>query len=134
MRGIGSFQDLFVDTGYYVSLKNYLYNYLIRRRAIRRSIGDARGKKIHEVGSGISPITEGDEETRIVDSDVSLPSLLILKRAGAKGQYVAADGLRMPFRNGSFSTVVCSEDLEHMKDDVQALQEIARVLRPGTHW
>jgi SAM-dependent methyltransferase len=37
----------------------------------------------------------------------------------------------MPFRNGSFSTVVCSEVLEHIEDDVQALQEIARVLRPG---
>lgn len=130
MHGIRSFEDLFADTGY-VSLKNYLYNYLVRRHAVRKSLGNTEGEKILEVGSGISPMTEAGVDTRVVYSDVSLPSLLILKRAGGAGEHVAADGLRLPFRAGSFSTVVCSEVLEHMENDVQALQEIARILRPG---
>lgn len=39
------------------------------------------------------------------------------------------DGL--PFRNNSFEGVIASEVLEHVEDDIGALAEIARVLKPG---
>jgi SAM-dependent methyltransferase len=39
------------------------------------------------------------------------------------------DGL--PFRNDSFDGVIASEVLEHVEDDVGALAEIGRVLKPG---
>lgn len=37
----------------------------------------------------------------------------------------------LPFANGSFDAVVCSDVLYHLDDDVAALREIHRVLRPG---
>ncbi len=41
------------------------------------------------------------------------------------------DATRLPFADGSFDGVITSEVLEHIQDDVAALAEMARVLRPG---
>jgi 2-polyprenyl-6-hydroxyphenyl methylase / 3-demethylubiquinone-9 3-methyltransferase len=37
----------------------------------------------------------------------------------------------LPFADGSFDAVICSEILEHVDDDVAGLVEVRRVLRPG---
>src|SRR5262249_6449150 len=37
----------------------------------------------------------------------------------------------MPFPSGSFDFVLATDVIEHVRDDVAALQEICRVLRPG---
>ncbi len=50
---------------------------------------------------------------------------------GTRGDAVRGDALRLPFADGSFSRVIASEVLEHVPDDVAAMREIARVLRPG---
>jgi ubiquinone/menaquinone biosynthesis C-methylase UbiE len=44
---------------------------------------------------------------------------------------VQGDALHLPFPDGSFDRVICSEVLEHIPDDRSAMQELARVLRPG---
>jgi SAM-dependent methyltransferase len=41
------------------------------------------------------------------------------------------DATRLPFAEGTFDQVITSEVLEHIQDDVTALAELARVLRPG---
>ena len=49
-------------------------------------------------------------------------------------RYVAAlqgDATRLPFDDGSFDRVITSEVLEHIQDDVAAISELVRVLRPG---
>ncbi|MFA6471690.1 MAG: methyltransferase domain-containing protein, partial [Candidatus Latescibacterota bacterium] len=38
---------------------------------------------------------------------------------------------RLPYRNGSFDAAVASEILEHLEKPEEALDEIARVVRPG---
>lgn len=40
-----------------------------------------------------------------------------------------ADALKLPFHDGTFSAVVCSETIEHIADHSAAVSEIARVLR-----
>jgi SAM-dependent methyltransferase len=42
-----------------------------------------------------------------------------------------ADATRIPFADDSFDVVITSEMLEHVQDDVAALAEMTRVLRPG---
>jgi SAM-dependent methyltransferase len=42
-----------------------------------------------------------------------------------------ADATRLPFADGSFDAVIAAEILEHVPDDIAAMAEIARVLRPG---
>lgn len=44
-----------------------------------------------------------------------------------------ADASILPFRDGIFQTVVCTEVLEHLKTPQQALTEIARVAAPNAH-
>jgi SAM-dependent methyltransferase len=49
-------------------------------------------------------------------------------------RYVAAlqgDATRLPFDDGSFDRVITSEVLEHIQNDVGAISELVRVLRPG---
>lgn len=50
---------------------------------------------------------------------------------GGSGQIVAGDATAMPFPDGSFDKVIAAEVLEHIPADQAALNEIARVLRPG---
>jgi SAM-dependent methyltransferase len=44
---------------------------------------------------------------------------------------VQGDALALPFPDGAFDRVICSEVLEHIPNDVGAMRELARVLRPG---
>ena len=42
-----------------------------------------------------------------------------------------ADALHLPFEDGAFDVVIVSEVLEHIPNDLAAIAEIQRVLRPG---
>ncbi len=47
------------------------------------------------------------------------------------GAAVQGDALHLPFPDGTFDRVICSEVLEHIPDDGAAMAELTRVLRPG---
>jgi ubiquinone/menaquinone biosynthesis C-methylase UbiE len=51
--------------------------------------------------------------------------------AGASACTAAGDATAMPFPDGSFDRVIAAEVLEHIPADQAAMNEIARVLRPG---
>jgi len=44
---------------------------------------------------------------------------------------VQGDALHLPFLDATFDRVICSEVLEHIPGDLEAMSELARVLRPG---
>lgn len=121
------FQDFF-ENEKYVSLKNYLYNYLLRKRAVEKLMQNEDKGLVLEIGSGISPMLTTWE--RIVYSDLSSSALSTLKQIHGKGEYVVADATNLPFEAESFSHVIASEVLEHLEDDRKSLREIARVTKP----
>jgi len=50
---------------------------------------------------------------------------------GAESAGVSGDATRLPFADGSFDRVIAAEVFEHILDDQRAMDEVARVLRPG---
>jgi len=122
------FQDFFENEGY-VALKNHLYNYRLRKRAVERVFREETPSLILEVGSGISPIITGD--SRVVYSELSPSACAVLRVLTPQGRHAAADATRLPFASGVFSHAIASEVVEHIEDDLAALHELARVLQPG---
>ena len=51
--------------------------------------------------------------------------------AGAEADVKEGDALSLPFADGEFDRIVAAEVLEHIPADIQAITELARVLRPG---
>lgn len=47
------------------------------------------------------------------------------------GVDLVVDGVKLPFEDGAFATVVSTEMLEHALDPVASLREMVRVLRQG---
>ena len=121
--------ELFFHDPVYLFYKNHLYNYLVRRRIIRRALKDSpqRGRTL-ELGCGISPMLPGSEQT--VRTDVSWRALAYLSKCEASPA-VACDATRLPLIEASFRRVVCSEVLEHIEKDMEVMREMSRLLVKG---
>ena len=59
--------------------------------------------------------------------------LISLMAKEQKGRWLVAqaDVTKLPFADGSFDVVICSEVLEHIVDNRTAVAELVRVLKPG---
>jgi SAM-dependent methyltransferase len=124
-KEMANFQQLFKEDSYLL-FKNYLYNYLLRKRAVKKSLSQQLPGWLLEVGSGISPlITDADNA---VYSDLSFDAISLLKRSQRHGYYVVADGAHLPFKKNVFTHSICSEVLEHIEHDQKVLGELARTL------
>jgi SAM-dependent methyltransferase len=123
------FADFFKE-GKYLILKNHLYNYLLRKRAIEKCLQQESPALILEIGSGVSPVVT--KFNRTVYSDLSYEAIKILKQTQKTGHYVVADGMHLPFKSNGFSHIISSEVLEHLENDRQALKEMARALKQSS--
>jgi SAM-dependent methyltransferase len=80
---------------------------------------------------------------RVVACDMAIPELdqvralfeamALAGEASPDGMAVAVSGdaTRLPFPDGAFDRVIASEVMEHIPDDLAALDELTRVLKPG---
>jgi SAM-dependent methyltransferase len=50
---------------------------------------------------------------------------------GAEADTKQGDALDLPFPDGEFDRIIAAEVLEHIPEDVRAIRELVRVLRPG---
>jgi len=122
------FDDFFVAAPY-ASLKNSLYNYRLRMRAVRNAVKLNGNGPVLEVGSGISPLLADDSDA--IRSDLSFNAMKMIKSGNPECKAVVADITAIPFKSGVFQYVICSEVLEHVENDKLALSEMSRVLRKG---
>lgn len=118
----------FFDSPVYTGLKNSLYNYRLRKTAVSRRLRGAEGL-ILEIGSGISPMIAGNGS--VVYTDLSFSAIRLLRGSTPKEMYVVADATRLPFKDASFQSAVCSEVLEHIAGDAACIKELGRILAGG---
>jgi SAM-dependent methyltransferase len=80
---------------------------------------------------------------RVVACDMAVPELVETREVfgamqdggesppGMLAATVNGDATRLPFADASFDRIIASEVMEHVPDDLAALDELTRVLRPG---
>jgi ubiquinone/menaquinone biosynthesis C-methylase UbiE len=110
-----------------------------QRDTRRRLLSAARGRTL-EIGAGqganLAHYTSSVSELVITEPSPHMLARLRRAVAGeppAAGHWelVQAGAQALPFADGSFDTVVCTYVLCSVADPRRALEEIARVLRPG---
>lgn len=81
--------------------------------------------RLLDVGCGSKPYKYVFEPHITEYVGMDLPSI--------KSADVHGDVQKIPFKNGSFDTVLCTEVLEHVPQPDKAMAEMARVLKKGGH-
>ncbi|MGQ9675867.1 MAG: class I SAM-dependent methyltransferase [Chloroflexota bacterium] len=71
--------------------------------------------------------------TTSIGIDLSYTRLVRASNNARRAQFLVADVYALPFSEEMFNCVVLSQVLEHLKYPVEALGEVARVLRKGGH-
>lgn len=91
----------------------------------RHTCAAYRFKKVIAVGADLKfdDLTEAGERLKLHDR--------LGEHGGGIWGLAAANVVCLPFKNDCFDLVICSEVLEHIKDYLQAIREIVRVLKPG---
>jgi SAM-dependent methyltransferase len=106
---------------------------LLDRYPPRSSTGEARRWEILDAGCGTGGMTKMlASRGRVTGIDFSSEALRLAKTRDLSGLVRASVG-ELPFTNERFDLVTCFDVLYHLKveDDVEALSEFRRVLRPG---
>lgn len=98
-----------------------------------RWLGDLRGQRVLDVagGDGYWAGLARRRGARAASVDLSRPKMLRGRRLAGPPALVEADALALPFAGGSFDRVMSICAIEHFDDGEAALDEMARVLRPG---
>lgn len=110
----------------------------LKRRNIRHMLPRITNKKILDVGGGSGDIrydfiNRGADDNQYVSLDISRNTLLLSKQLSDNISHlfigVQGDGQNLPFADGSFDIIICSEVIEHLQKDDLALKEMSRVLK-----
>ncbi len=105
----------------------------IQRHALER-LKISPGERVLDLGCG-----PGDGASRLTDKravaiglDYSQGMLDTAKKdRKLRGRLTRGDAGRLPFRDGAFDKIVCTNSFHHYPDHFASLKEMRRVLRPG---
>lgn len=89
----------------------------------------APGDRILDVGVGLGRLLSHFPDRERYGVDISLPYLLRAKSCGINVCYALIDD--MPYVEGAFDVVVCTDVLEHVLDLNQSIAKILRLLKPA---
>jgi len=110
-----------------------------RARAVLEALAPRPGERILDVGCGIGYYVF-ELATRFrchaygIDldaEDVRLAGMVKRRLEADTACFGVADGAELPFAQDTFDKMLCSEVIEHIRDDVAFLAGLRRVLRPG---
>lgn len=114
-------------------------------RICKSDMGDLAGYRILDIGCGtgrhtcaafrfkkVTAVGVDINFDDVVETGIRLKSQEELgDHAGGAYGVAVADILSLPFGDHCFDLVICSEILEHIRDDKIAVSEAVRVLKPG---
>jgi ubiquinone/menaquinone biosynthesis C-methylase UbiE len=110
---------------------------LAERRMMRRLRGEVFGElpgRVLDLGAGVGYSFDSFQKADRVVALEPDPAMLGRARARAESrpiELVLGDGMRLPFRDGSFDAVAAALVLCTVPDLAVVLAEVRRVLRPG---
>lgn len=90
-----------------------------------------KGKKFLEVGCGLGYFSEmaNKLDADVTGVDVGESLVKITKKRVPRGKFVKASASQLPFNSGTFDVVLCTEVIEHVENQNEALKELSRVLK-----
>jgi demethylmenaquinone methyltransferase/2-methoxy-6-polyprenyl-1,4-benzoquinol methylase len=103
------------------------------RGVVARTLAVQRGDRVLDLaaGTGASSVPIEALGALTVACDFSQGMLEVGRRRHPQLEFVAGDALRLPFREAAFDAVTISFGLRNVAGVDLALQEMARVTRPG---
>lgn len=87
-----------------------------------------RPDKVVDLGCGIGYFADlfSEQDTSVFGIDTE-PKAIFYTKKNVRGRFCVTDINNIPFKDESFDTIVCSEVLEHIKDDKCVLGKIYRI-------
>lgn len=116
-------------TDHYHGLESFFHRlreFLIRRNIKKYGVGD----KYLDAGCGTGLILRHLPHGA-VGIDINPRNIKKAKKHAPRARIVEGDIEKMPFKDGSFSTIVCTEVIEHQPDPKPTVRELGRVLEKG---
>jgi demethylmenaquinone methyltransferase/2-methoxy-6-polyprenyl-1,4-benzoquinol methylase len=103
------------------------------RRAVRKAIAPKAPDRILDIaaGTGTSSMALRGDGITVVAADFSKGMLEQGRKLYPELEFVFADAMKLPFKDGEFDVVTMSFGLRNVENHKVALGEFFRVLRPG---
>ncbi len=111
--------------------------YVLRRRLVkqlvRRYWGMQRVPRWLDIGCGCGVNVQHwcRLANHVVGLDVSPEALAFARTRAPQAEFIQGDAAALPFEDNQFDIVTALDVIEHLDDDLRALREMNRVLRPG---
>jgi ubiquinone/menaquinone biosynthesis C-methylase UbiE len=101
----------------------------LNKKCINKIITSLKGHKILEVGCGKGYLSRkiSTMNFKVTACDFVIDKKIANKYSTVK--FIKADILKLPFKNNSFDTVICTHTLEHIVDINKAYKELLRIAK-----
>jgi ubiquinone/menaquinone biosynthesis C-methylase UbiE len=144
--GARSFEEYSKEVGFVTSIEDWakthrlnvyvaVYEHNEVKDGIVSEIRKRKATSVLDLGCGygflMSKLNRACGDTPIVGGDISRFQVKNAKSRGVRGSLVVCCAEHIPFKNGAFECVVCSEVIEHVVDPKLSLLEMERVLKYG---